>query len=153
MIQVQTHLAEAMRRMRDAAGGDENVDRFVAPLIFFSFPHDCPTNQNLGFRRLITNLVVSFLAAPRGDAKRFEILNVIGSVLRFSEEERYKVGLPFSCLRNIIYLTLNLNIDGCDISFFFSIVGWTSQKTTWMGHPQRSHRRRRRDTLFSHRGL
>ncbi|KAJ3032917.1 hypothetical protein HK097_005032, partial [Rhizophlyctis rosea] len=70
VIQVQTHLAEAMRRMRDAAGSDENVDR-----------------------RLITNLVVSFLAAPRGDAKRFEILNVIGSVLRFSEEERYKVGL------------------------------------------------------------
>ncbi|KAJ3028898.1 hypothetical protein HDV00_009914 [Rhizophlyctis rosea] len=70
VIQVQTHLAEAMRRMRDAAGSDENVDR-----------------------RLITNLIVSFLAAPRGDAKRFEILNVIGSVLRFSEEEKWKVGL------------------------------------------------------------
>ncbi|KAI9101908.1 hypothetical protein DFS34DRAFT_684005 [Phlyctochytrium arcticum] len=70
VVQLQTHLAEAMRRMRDAAASDENVDR-----------------------RLITNLLVSFLSAPRADAKRYEILSVIGSVLKFEEDERVKVGL------------------------------------------------------------
>ncbi|KAJ3283964.1 hypothetical protein HK104_010146 [Borealophlyctis nickersoniae] len=70
VIQVQNHLAEAMRRIRDAAGSDENVDR-----------------------RLVTNLIVSFLAAPRGDPKRFEILSVVSNVLRFTEEEKWKVGL------------------------------------------------------------
>lgn len=69
VIQLQTHLSEAMRRMRDAVS-DEMVDR-----------------------RLITNLIVGFLGANRGDPKRFEILSVIGSVLRFGDEERVKVGL------------------------------------------------------------
>ncbi|TPX56750.1 hypothetical protein SpCBS45565_g08350 [Spizellomyces sp. 'palustris'] len=70
VIQLQAHLSEAMRRMRDAAASEENVNR-----------------------RLITNLLVSFLSAPRGDAKRFEILSVISSVLKFEEEEKVRVGL------------------------------------------------------------
>ncbi|KNC96359.1 uncharacterized protein SPPG_08259 [Spizellomyces punctatus DAOM BR117] len=70
VIQLQAHLSEAMRRMRDAAASEENVDR-----------------------RLITNLLVSFLSAPRGDTKRFEILSVISSVLKFEEEEKVRVGL------------------------------------------------------------
>ncbi|KAJ1534647.1 hypothetical protein HK096_003619 [Nowakowskiella sp. JEL0078] len=70
VIQFQAHLAEALRRIRELSQTDDNVDR-----------------------RLITNLFVSFCAAPRGDRTRFEILQVISSVLRFSEEEKFKVGL------------------------------------------------------------
>nr|KAJ3419049.1 hypothetical protein HK105_007467 [Polyrhizophydium stewartii] len=69
LVQVQTHLAEAMRRMR-SGGADENVDR-----------------------KLIANLIIGFLSANRGDSKRFEILSLISNVLRFTDEEKYKVGL------------------------------------------------------------
>eukprot|EP00842_Homolaphlyctis_polyrhiza_P002551 jgi/Hompol1/3297/HPOL_006457-RA len=58
-----------MRRMR-SGGAEESVDR-----------------------KLIANLIVGFLSASRGDSKRFEILNLISSVLKFSDEEKFKVGL------------------------------------------------------------
>jgi len=66
--QAQTHLSEAMRRMRD--GTETSIDR-----------------------RLVANLVVSFISSPRGDKTRYEMLNVISSVLNFTDEEKYRVGL------------------------------------------------------------
>ncbi|ORY48458.1 hypothetical protein BCR33DRAFT_782187 [Rhizoclosmatium globosum] len=64
IISLETYLSEAIRR---AASADNQVDR-----------------------RLISNLVVQFLGAPRGDSKRFEMLTVIASVLKLSDEEKVK---------------------------------------------------------------
>jgi hypothetical protein len=41
----------------------------------------------------MTNLLVQFLSTPRGDSKRFEMLSVIGSILRLSDEDKVKIGL------------------------------------------------------------
>lgn len=63
------HLTEALRRLRNNTS-DSNVDG-----------------------RLITNLILQFLNAPRSDSKRFEMLSLIGSVLNWSADEREKAGL------------------------------------------------------------
>lgn len=71
VLQLQTHLAEAMRRIKEVSdNSDLNVDR-----------------------RLISNLIVQFMTIPRGDGKRFEILKIIANVLHFTEDEQYRVGL------------------------------------------------------------
>ncbi|CEH18825.1 MYOSIN HEAVY CHAIN-RELATED [Ceraceosorus bombacis] len=63
------HLTEALRRLRSDTS-DSNVDR-----------------------RLVTNLLVQFLTTPRADAKRFEMLSLIASVLQFTDEQRESTGL------------------------------------------------------------
>ncbi|KAI9004790.1 hypothetical protein BC832DRAFT_558265 [Gaertneriomyces semiglobifer] len=68
VIQLQSHLSEAMQRLRSSPS--ESVDR-----------------------TLIVNLLVSFLQLQRGDPKRFQTLSVISSVLGFTDEEKVKVGL------------------------------------------------------------
>lgn len=45
------------------------------------------------FRQLISNLIIGFLMAPRGDRKRFEILTIIASVLQMTDEQKEQVGL------------------------------------------------------------
>lgn len=67
VIQLQTLLSEAMRRMRNG-NGEESVDR-----------------------KLVSNLLVSFISAPRGDGKRYEMLGLISNVLKFSEDDKVKV--------------------------------------------------------------
>ncbi|OUM59309.1 hypothetical protein PIROE2DRAFT_47216, partial [Piromyces sp. E2] len=69
VVQYQTHLAEAMRHIKSLSDKSEaNVDR-----------------------RLITNLFVSYLNAPRGDRKRYEMLQLISNILHWTDEEKYKV--------------------------------------------------------------
>lgn len=63
------HLTEALRQIRRDAS-DTLVDR-----------------------RLVTNLFLQFLTAPRADAKRFEILRLVASVLHWTDDERSKAGL------------------------------------------------------------
>ncbi|CAG8478830.1 2505_t:CDS:2 [Paraglomus occultum] len=63
------HLTEALRRMREESS-ENNVDR-----------------------RLITNLLIAFFNTPRGDSKRFEILQLMGSVLHWTDEQKEQVGL------------------------------------------------------------
>ncbi|GAA5997832.1 uncharacterized protein JCM10292_006843 [Rhodotorula paludigena] len=63
------HLTEALRRLKKDSG-DDSVDR-----------------------RLITNVLITFLNTPRGDAKRFEMLQLIASILSWSDDQREKVGL------------------------------------------------------------
>ncbi|KAF9996088.1 hypothetical protein BGZ79_010196 [Entomortierella chlamydospora] len=65
----QGHLTEAMRRLKE-----EN-------------------NQNTVDIPLISNLFISFLNIPRGDQKRFEILQLISGVLKFTDEQREQAGL------------------------------------------------------------
>lgn len=63
------HLTEALRRLQRHAS-DVNVDR-----------------------RLVTNVLLQFLTTPRQDAKRFEMLALIGEVLQWGDEERRVAGL------------------------------------------------------------
>ncbi|KAJ2721966.1 hypothetical protein GGI07_003616 [Coemansia sp. Benny D115] len=66
---LKDHLNESMRRLREESS-EFNLDK-----------------------RVITNLIVGFLALPYGDSKRFEILQLMSSILQFSEEQQQKVGL------------------------------------------------------------
>lgn len=63
------HLTEALRRLRKSSS-DSNVDR-----------------------RLVTNILLSFLGAKRGDSKRFEMLNILATILSWDDVEREKAGL------------------------------------------------------------
>ncbi|KAG9021006.1 hypothetical protein FS837_007685, partial [Tulasnella sp. UAMH 9824] len=63
------HLTEALRRLRKNAS-DENVDR-----------------------RLVTNVILSYLTTARGDSKRFEMLSLLASILSWSDTERETAGL------------------------------------------------------------
>lgn len=68
-IFLNEHLTEALRRLqRDTS--ETNVDR-----------------------RLVTNLLLQFLTTPRADAKRFEMLSLIASILSWNDEERETAGL------------------------------------------------------------
>ncbi|KDQ09068.1 hypothetical protein BOTBODRAFT_117647 [Botryobasidium botryosum FD-172 SS1] len=66
------HLTEALRRLRKSSS-DTNVDR-----------------------RLVTNILLQFLNTPRADAKRFEMLTLLASILSWSDAEREKAGLQRS---------------------------------------------------------
>ncbi|TFK86568.1 hypothetical protein K466DRAFT_523981 [Polyporus arcularius HHB13444] len=66
------HLMEALRRLRRSSS-ETNVDR-----------------------RLVTNVMLSFLTTPRADPKRFEMLQLMATILSWSEDEREKAGLQRS---------------------------------------------------------
>ncbi|KAJ3273411.1 hypothetical protein HDV01_004481 [Terramyces sp. JEL0728] len=69
VVQLQSHLSEAMRRMKN--GSDEDsVDR-----------------------KLVSNLIIGFMTAPHGDRKRYEILSLMSLILKLNDEEKAKVGL------------------------------------------------------------
>ena len=63
---------EALRRLRRSST-DTNVDR-----------------------RLVTNMLLSFLTTPRGDSKRFEMLSLLSTILQWTDDEREKAGLQRS---------------------------------------------------------
>ncbi|RVD80280.1 uncharacterized protein DFL_008181 [Arthrobotrys flagrans] len=44
-------------------------------------------------RQLVTNLFISFLGLPRGDPKRFEVLQLIANYLKWTDEDRETAGL------------------------------------------------------------
>ncbi|KAG2343037.1 hypothetical protein BDR05DRAFT_933923 [Suillus weaverae] len=69
---INEHLMEALRRLRRNSS-DTNVDR-----------------------RLVNNVLLSFLSTPRADAKRFEMLTLLASVLSWTDAEREKAGLQRS---------------------------------------------------------
>ncbi|CAO3619789.1 unnamed protein product [Mucor fragilis] len=68
-IILNEHLVEAMRKLKEETS-ESNVDR-----------------------QLITNLLVGFLMAPRGDRKRYDILTIISNVLQLTEEQKEQIGL------------------------------------------------------------
>ena len=63
------HLTEALRRLRKSSA-DATVDK-----------------------RLVTNVILQFLSAPRGDSKRYQVLSVLASILSWDDTEREKAGL------------------------------------------------------------
>lgn len=44
-------------------------------------------------RRLVTNVMLSFLSTPRADSKRFEMLTLLASILSWNDQERERAGL------------------------------------------------------------
>ncbi|EGF98381.1 uncharacterized protein MELLADRAFT_73614 [Melampsora larici-populina 98AG31] len=63
------HLTEALRRLRrDTA--EHSVDR-----------------------RLVTNVLLSFITTPRADTKRFEMLSLLATILSWNDDQRQQVGL------------------------------------------------------------
>jgi hypothetical protein len=44
-------------------------------------------------KQVMTNFLIQFLSLPREDTKRFEILNLISSILEWNDEQRQKAGL------------------------------------------------------------
>ncbi|KAG2156857.1 uncharacterized protein EDB93DRAFT_1125997 [Suillus bovinus] len=71
---INEHLMEALRRLRRNSS-DTNVDR-----------------------RLVNNVLLSFLSTPRADAKRFEMLTLLASILSWTDAEREKAGLQRSSI-------------------------------------------------------
>ncbi|KAJ3153417.1 hypothetical protein HDU86_005247 [Geranomyces michiganensis] len=67
---LQQHLTEALRRLHDMTASGDLVDRQVA-----------------------ANLLVGFLELPRGDRRRYDVLNVLASYLRLEDQDRVKIGL------------------------------------------------------------
>ena len=51
------------------------------------------STENNVDRRLVTNVLLSFLTTDRRDTKRFEMLNLLASILSWSDAEREKAGL------------------------------------------------------------
>lgn len=66
---INEHLIEALRRLRKNSS-ESNVDR-----------------------RLVTNVLLSFITTPRADPKRFEMLQLLSSILSWTDAEREKAGL------------------------------------------------------------
>ncbi|KAK2461259.1 hypothetical protein APHAL10511_006786 [Amanita phalloides] len=66
------HLMEALRRLRRNSS-ETNVDR-----------------------RLVSNVLISFLSTPRADTKRYEMLSLLASILSWNEQDREKAGLQRS---------------------------------------------------------
>jgi hypothetical protein len=62
-------LTEALRRLRKNTS-DNNVDR-----------------------RLVTNILLSFLTTSRADSKRFEMLSLLSTILSWDDGERERAGL------------------------------------------------------------
>ena len=63
------HLMEALRRLRRNSS-ETNVDR-----------------------RLVSNVLISFLSTPRADTKRYEMLSLLASILSWNDDDREKAGL------------------------------------------------------------
>ena len=77
------HLTEALRRLRKNSS-DNNVDRCVASFL---------VKSDLTSRRLVTNILLSFLTTHRADSKRFEMLSLLSTILSWDDTEREKAGL------------------------------------------------------------
>ncbi|KAG6834980.1 hypothetical protein H0H93_005946 [Arthromyces matolae] len=85
------HLMEALRRLRRNST-DFNVDR-----------------------RLVTNVLLSFLSTPRADSKRFEMLSLLATVLSWSDSEREKAGL-----QRVNYAAKSMDLEKTDETESFS---------------------------------
>ena len=73
VLQLRSQLTEAMNHMKAmSASTTDNVDR-----------------------RLITNLLVTYISSPREGRTRWDVLTLMSSMLLWTEEEKYQVCFPF----------------------------------------------------------
>lgn len=80
------HLTESLRRLKKDST-ENSVDRCVAPR------GSCRLTS---LSRLVSNVLITFLNTPRSDTKRFEMLNLISSILSWTDDQRERVGLQRS---------------------------------------------------------
>ena len=94
-IIMNEHLTEALRRLKKDSN-ENSVDRFVPP--HDSIPSSSPllAEDVTILRQLVSNVLISFLNTPRADTKRFEMLQLISSILSWSDDQREQVGLQRS---------------------------------------------------------
>lgn len=83
------HLTEALRRLKKDSI-ETSVDQFVPRLVLAQAP------LTLLHRRLVSNVLITFLNTPRSDSKRFEMLQLLSSILSWTDEQREQVGLQRS---------------------------------------------------------
>lgn len=57
----------------------------------------------------MTNFLLQFLCLPREDTKRYEILNLISSLLEWNEEQRHKAGLARTTHKDAGFRRINSN--------------------------------------------
>lgn len=87
-VTLNEHLIQALRRLR----------KFSADPISSSANADgrggtATSSPSYVDRRLVTNILLQFITTPRADRKRYEMLNLLGSILGWGDEEREKAGL------------------------------------------------------------
>ncbi|KIM21828.1 hypothetical protein M408DRAFT_333211 [Serendipita vermifera MAFF 305830] len=88
-VTLNEHLIQALRRLRKfsadpisvTSGGDGKAGASAS------------TSPSYVDRRLVTNILLQFLTTPRADRKRYEMLNLLGSILGWGDEEKEKAGL------------------------------------------------------------
>jgi GRAB domain len=79
-VTLNEHLIQALRRLR----------KFSADPSGSTASSSSPSYVD---RRLVTNILLQFLTTARADRKRFEMLNLLGSILGWGDEERERAGL------------------------------------------------------------
>jgi hypothetical protein len=79
-VTLNEHLIQALRRLRKFSADPSSSS-------------SSSTSASYVDRRLVTNILLQFLTAPRSDPKRFEMLNLLGSILGWNDEEKEKAGL------------------------------------------------------------
>ncbi|KHN97756.1 golgi matrix protein [Metarhizium album ARSEF 1941] len=90
-IVLNDHLTKALRYLKKTKPEDN-----VAPPpppgggIAHTFSHAV---ANLAYRQVVTNHLLHFLTLDRGDAKRFQVLQVMAGYLNWTEEQREQAGL------------------------------------------------------------
>jgi hypothetical protein len=67
-------------------------------------------------KQVMTNFILQFLCLPREDTKRFEILNLIASILEWNDEQRQKAGLARSTAKDSSFRRTNSNPMLADIA-------------------------------------
>lgn len=83
-VTLNEHLIQALRRLR----------KFSAdPTSTGAGSNGANVGPSYVDRRLVTNVLLQFITAPRADAKRFEMLNLLGGILGWNDDERRQAGL------------------------------------------------------------
>ncbi|KAM0155924.1 hypothetical protein ACHAPG_005611 [Botrytis cinerea] len=85
-IVINDHLTKALRFIKKSKVED-NVDRYVtSPHYEFEFGTD-------KYRQVVTNHFLHFLSLDRSDPKKFQVLQVIASLLNWTDEQKEQAGL------------------------------------------------------------
>lgn len=85
-IVINDHLTKALRFIKKSKVED-NVDRYVtSPHYEFEFGTD-------EYRQVVTNHFLHFLSLDRSDPKKFQVLQVIASLLNWTDEQKEQAGL------------------------------------------------------------
>lgn len=88
-IVLNDHLTKALRYLKKTKPED-NVDRYALFPIVENYENHANLHQH---RQVVTNHLLHFLTLDRGDAKRFQVLQVMAGYLNWTDEQREQAGL------------------------------------------------------------